>query len=177
MVVCAVFLRWVLTLHRGRCLVDCPGFVRLLGYWRMGVLGDLALLNKAWHADFMFVLESGVDLPSRIFLHAVKTYIWPRYIGSQGEEYANAVLIAKSMWRWKPRKVMYLRGKWEKESASVLYWGDGTVKKITSTWRDKDPGCRVALCRHASEPAITVAKPSWEGGSRDTAQLDLEVCL
>ncbi len=184
----SVFVRWVLELHRSRCLSSNHQLVPLLGHWRIVVLNRLALLCQVWHAALMCVLDYG-DLPTLIFMRTRDTYQCPRLIPrlpgrpETDMEYTVGVEIAWSMKRWRPRKARYLQPRWVNESASISYWRDGTVKNITSTFRDdinafrKDVTCHqnrftmfrlhALMQRVASEPVISAPRAQWIGGSQD----------
>ena len=175
-----LFLRWVLTLHLGPRLSIDRRLVRLLGHWRMSVFGDLALLSTAWYAALHNWLDSGVDLPSLLFLNTRNKYQWPSltprlpHRWETDMEYARCVEIACSMQRWRPRQTKHLRGSGKKETAHVSYWRDGSIKKLTRSIAEHAfPFCaRVVQSRRASDPAIsTVPRAWWYGGTRDDTSI------
>ena len=174
-------LYWVFTLHLAPRVSFDRQQARLLAYWRFTVLNYVALLSKASYAALSLLLESGVDLPSLIYMNTAKSHkcplLIPRLPGRKESdmEYARCREIANMINRWKSSQAKNLRGRWQAESPSVSFWSDGRVKKITRSWVENVPyGTTVMLTfggRRVSEPAITVSHPSWVRGTRDTASL------
>ena len=174
-------LYWVFTLHLAPRVSFDRQQARLLAYWRFTVLNHVALLSKASYAALDLLLESGVDLPSLIYMWAAKSHkcplLIPRLPGRKESdmEYARCREIANMINRWKSSQAKNLRGRWQAESSTVSFWWDGRVKKITRSWVENVPyGINVMLTvggRRVSEPAITVSHPSWVRGTRDTASL------
>ena len=135
----STFFRWVLTLHRNPCLIFDRCCARVLAYWRLYVLNFCALVSRTWYRCLTDVMDSGVDLPSLLFIDSRMRRVTVRWLANTIDKYDDrCVAVAECMHRWRPISAKHLRRRKATNQASdaaylgptITYYRDGSVREV-----------------------------------------------
>ena len=172
-------LTWILTLPTERRTQLAARFA----YVRLYTLNVIALVSTTWHHALKDVLDSGIDIPSRIFnweretfksarlmgLAQVQSLVFPAHNCSE-PEFQQCCGISEMMRRWCPRRP---RSTCAPPLMSILTDGLGFILFVEN-WHHADyvplrlhEGSLFGLRRSASMPRLRVRVRSREIAARD----------